>query len=154
VLETKIPLGDVRGRIDHLAIDSKRRRLFVAELGNNSVSVVDLAADKVLRRITGLNEPQGVAYVTFPDSVYVANAGDGSVRILDGDDLAPIGRIDLGDNADHVRTRSATRCSGKGALAVIERRSHRLTGSRETRTLSLTGCTTTAFSGGLRDPGD
>jgi hypothetical protein len=41
-LEAKIPLGDVRGRIDHMAIDLARQRLFVAELGNDSVSVVDL----------------------------------------------------------------------------------------------------------------
>jgi hypothetical protein len=32
----------------------------VAELGNNSVSIVDLKEKKVLHRITGLNEPQGV----------------------------------------------------------------------------------------------
>ncbi len=30
-LETKIPLGEVRGRIDHMAVDLKRQRLFVAE---------------------------------------------------------------------------------------------------------------------------
>ena len=35
-LEAKIPLGDVGGRIDHLAIDLAHRRLFVAELGNCS----------------------------------------------------------------------------------------------------------------------
>jgi DNA-binding beta-propeller fold protein YncE len=52
----------------------------VAELGHNSVGVVDLAAGKVLSRIAGLSEPQGVAYVPFADSVFVANAGDGSVR--------------------------------------------------------------------------
>lgn len=40
-LEAKIPLGDVAGRIDHLAVDLARGRLFVAELGNNSVGVVD-----------------------------------------------------------------------------------------------------------------
>src|SRR5262245_8495752 len=34
---SKIPLGDVSGRIDHLAIDLARRRLFVAELGNDTV---------------------------------------------------------------------------------------------------------------------
>ncbi len=34
-LEAKIPLGAVRGRIDHLAADIPRRRLFVAELGND-----------------------------------------------------------------------------------------------------------------------
>ena len=60
VLERKIPLGEVRGRIDHLAIDLDRDRLFVAELGNNSLGVVDLAAGKLLRRIGELDEPQGV----------------------------------------------------------------------------------------------
>jgi hypothetical protein len=29
-LEAKILLGDVRGRIDHMAVDLKRQRLFVA----------------------------------------------------------------------------------------------------------------------------
>ena len=39
-LEAKILLGDVRGRIDHMAVDLKRQRLFVSELGNDSVGVV------------------------------------------------------------------------------------------------------------------
>ena len=124
VLEAKIPLGEVSGRIDHLAIDVKRQRLFVAELGNNSLGVVDLAAGKVLRRIGGLSEPQGVAYVPFADSVFVANAGDGSVRVLRGGDLRPIGRIDLGDDADNVRVDTPRNLVlvgyGKGALAVID----------------------------------
>jgi hypothetical protein len=34
-LEAKIPLGDVRGRIDHMAVDLARHRLFVAALGND-----------------------------------------------------------------------------------------------------------------------
>jgi hypothetical protein len=41
ILEAKIPLGEVSGRIDHLGIDVKRQRLLVAELGNNSLGVVD-----------------------------------------------------------------------------------------------------------------
>jgi hypothetical protein len=45
-IEAKIPLGDVKGRIDHLAIDHARQRLFVAELGNNSLSIVDLKGGK------------------------------------------------------------------------------------------------------------
>ena len=36
ILEAKIPLGEVSGRIDHLGIDVKRQRLFVAELGNTA----------------------------------------------------------------------------------------------------------------------
>ena len=124
ILEAKIPLGQVSGRIDHLGIDVKRRRLLVAELGNNSLGVVDLTAGKVLSSIAGLSEPQGVAYVPFADSVFVANAGDGSVHVLRGENLTPIGRIELGDDADNVRVDTARHRVlvgyGKGALAVID----------------------------------
>jgi DNA-binding beta-propeller fold protein YncE len=124
VLETKIPLGEVSGRIDHLGVDLPRRRLFVAELGNDSLGVVDLAAGKVLRRITGMSEPQGVAYVPSADSVYVANGGDGSVRVLRGEDLTPAGRIELPNDADNVRVDTRRNRVlvgyGKGALAVID----------------------------------
>ena len=124
VLETKVPLGEVSGRIDHLGIDTKRQRLFVAELGNDSLGVVDLTAGRVLRTITGFSEPQSVAYVPSADSVYVANGGDGSVRILRGDDLAPTGRIELGKDADNVRLDAQHNQVlvgyGTGALAVID----------------------------------
>ena len=60
-LQMKIPLGEVRGRIDHLAIDHARQRLFVAEFDNNSLAVVDLKDHKILHRVAGLREPQGVA---------------------------------------------------------------------------------------------
>jgi YVTN family beta-propeller protein len=124
VLETKIPLGAASGRIDHLGIDVRRHRLFVAELGNNSLGVVDVSAGKVFRTITGFREPQGVAYVPFADNVYVADAGDGSVHVLRGEDLTPIGRIELGDDADNVRVDGARHRVlvgyGSGALAVID----------------------------------
>ena len=60
VLEGKIALGAVSGRIDHLAVDPPRRRLFVAELGNDSIGVVDLDAGRVLRTIAGFKKPQGI----------------------------------------------------------------------------------------------
>jgi DNA-binding beta-propeller fold protein YncE len=124
VLEAKIPLGQVNGRIDHLGVDLNRRRLFVAELGNNTLGVVDLAAGRTTHTIGGFNEPQGVAYAPFADSVYVANGGDGSVRVLRGEDLAPVGRIELGSDADNVRVdfprQRVLVGYGKGALAIID----------------------------------
>jgi DNA-binding beta-propeller fold protein YncE len=124
VLESKIPLGEVSGRIDHLGIDLKRQRLFIAELGNDSLGVVDLGAGKLLQTISGMSEPQGVAYVPFADSVYVANGGDGSVRVLRGEDLAPMGRIELGHDADNVRVDTPRNRVlvgyGNGALAAID----------------------------------
>jgi DNA-binding beta-propeller fold protein YncE len=131
-LEAKVPLGDVRGRIDHLAADLGRNRLFVAELGNGSVGVVDLVAGKLLRRITGFKEPQGVGYVPSLDALYVASGGDGSVQIFGGDDYAPSGRIDLGEDADNVRVESSTNTVfvgyGAGALAAIDPATRKKTG--------------------------
>jgi hypothetical protein len=125
-LEAKIPLGSVAGRIDHMAFDLGRNRLFVAELGNNSVGVVDISAGKVIHRIGGLKEPQGVGYADAIDALYVANRGDGSVRIFRGSDYALAKRVELNSDADNVRIdRSAERVIvgyGEGGLAAIEMR--------------------------------
>jgi hypothetical protein len=121
-LEAKIPLGAVSGRIDHLSIDVAGQRLLVAELGNNSVGVVDLRQRRVAQRLAGLREPQGVAYVA--DTLLVANAGDGSLRFFAGAPFAPVGRLDLKDDADNIRAlsdgRSAIVGYGSGALALID----------------------------------
>jgi hypothetical protein len=123
-LEAKIPLGDVSGRIDHMAIDPTRHRLFVAELGNDTVGVVDLKQRKVVHVVAGLKEPQGVGYVPSSDTLYVANARDGSVQLFKGEDYAAAGRIDLGDDADNIRVDTAANRLfigyGGGALAVID----------------------------------
>jgi DNA-binding beta-propeller fold protein YncE len=123
-LEMKIPLGDVRGRIDHLAFDSKRRRLLIAELGNGTVASVDLAGRKVVHVLSGLKEPQGVAYLPSDDTLYIANGGDGSVRVLKASDYSDNGRVDLGDDADNVRIDSAANRVfvgyGGGAMAIID----------------------------------
>ncbi len=129
VLEGKILLGAVTGRIDHFAFDPDRQLLFVAELGNNSVGIVGLKERKVLHRIAGLSEPQGVAYHPGTSTLYVANAGDGSLRLFQGSDFAPLGRIELGADADNIRLdpwRNRIIVGyGKGGLAVIDPASRR-----------------------------
>lgn len=123
-LETKIALGDIKGRIDHFAIDLERQRLFVAELENDSVGVIDLKGRKVIRTITGLSAPQGLGFVAETDTLYVANAGGGSVHLFKGDDLAPDGTIELEDDADNIRVDAQNHRVyvgyGDGALAVID----------------------------------
>jgi DNA-binding beta-propeller fold protein YncE len=123
-LEAKIPLGNVHGRIDHMAVDLKRQRLFVAELGNDTVGVVDLANHKLLQTIAGLKEPQGVGYEPSSDTLYVANAGDGSVHLFEGNEYKPNGQIELGSDADNIRVDAAANRVfigyGGGALAAID----------------------------------
>lgn len=124
VVEARIPLGDVRGRIDHLAYDTARGRLFVAELGNDSVSVIDLNARVVPRRITGLAEPQGVAFSTRHDTLYVASGGDGTVRAYRGETLQAGPTVRPGDDADNVRLDSEESHVfvgfGAGSIAALD----------------------------------
>jgi DNA-binding beta-propeller fold protein YncE len=122
-LERSIRLGEVAGRIDHLAADTARKRLFVAELGNNSVAVVDLTAGRVIKRLTGLREPQGVAYAPAQDRLFVANGGSGRVLVYSGDDFAPAGEVGLGDDADNVRLDAKGHVLvgyGSGAIAIVD----------------------------------
>lgn len=45
-LVSTIPLPGVKGRIDHLSVDTKGHRLFIATLGNDTVEVVDTQGGK------------------------------------------------------------------------------------------------------------
>ena len=56
-LESKIPLGDIRGRLDHMAVDLHRQRLFVAELENDSVGVIDFERREIAQVITDVKRP-------------------------------------------------------------------------------------------------
>jgi YVTN family beta-propeller protein len=128
-LETKIQLGDIRGRIDHMAIDPGRHRLFVAQVDNDSVGVVDFETHTVIHVITDVKGPQGLTYVPSTDTLFVANGGDGSLRMFQGEQYSSVGRLDLGEDADNVRFDSASNhvlvSYGSGGLAIIDAASHR-----------------------------
>jgi hypothetical protein len=123
-LDARIPLPAVRGRIDHMAVDLARKRLFVAEYGNDTLDVVDLTAGKRIRRIYGLDDPQGVGYSPQADVLAVSNGGDGTVRLYRGGDLSPIGRVALGRDADNLRVDPRNGdflvAHGDGGLAIID----------------------------------
>jgi DNA-binding beta-propeller fold protein YncE len=95
-----IPMPNVKGRIDHMDVDVKGKRLFVAGLENGSLEVVDLRAGKWSRSIPGFKETQGVAYVQSLNKVFVASGDDGMVRVFRGDtlDLLDAIKLDLGPN--------------------------------------------------------
>ena len=123
-LKGRIPLPDYMGRIDHLAFDPVRNRLYVAELGNDSVAVVDVNGSRLERRLDGLDEPQGIAYFAPLQRLYVAAGGDGTVRAYDGHNLTLVGNIKLSNDADNIRIDPEARRVyvgyGAGALAVLD----------------------------------
>jgi len=123
-LEKTIEMPDVQGRIDHLSVDVKGERLFVAALGNNTLEVIDLKAAKRVKTIGQLQEPQGVLYVPSTDRLYVANGKDGSVRIFDGSSYARLKTLDYGDDSDNLRYDSGRQRIfvgyGSGALGEFD----------------------------------
>jgi DNA-binding beta-propeller fold protein YncE len=123
-LEATIPLPGVQGRIDHLAIDVKGQRLFIAALGNDTLEVIDLKMRKRIHTVRGLAEPQGIAYMPSLNRVFVANGKDGSVRIFDAGSWSLLKSVDYGDDADNLRIDPASgriwAGYGSGALGEFE----------------------------------
>ena len=96
----KIPMPNVKGRIDHMDVDVKGKRLFVSGLENGSVEVVDLQAGRWTKSIPGFLKPQGIAYVAALNKLFVASGDDGMVRVFRGDTLELLDaiKLELGPN--------------------------------------------------------
>src|SRR5437763_1625708 len=79
-----IPLKGAGGRLDHLAIDAKHRRLFIANLSNNTLDIVDLEAGELVTQIADQNKIQGVGYVPHLNRIFVGNGKDGVCNVFSG----------------------------------------------------------------------
>src|SRR5262245_15212437 len=132
-LAKTVPLPGVTGRFDHFAIDSKGRRLFVAGLGNNTLEVVDIAAGKHLKSITGLQKPTGVLYLADRNQIGIANGEEGTFKLFDGASYQLSKSVGSLDDADNVRLNAKAKQLyvgyGNGALAVVDAATMRQTGS-------------------------
>jgi len=117
-------LPGVEGRIDHLAVDLARERLFVAALGNDSVEVLDLRAKTVLKSLRGPAEPQGILYLADRDRMVVACGRTGTCDVYDGGTLERVMSVEVGDDADNLRYDARTKrvyvAYGEGALAILD----------------------------------
>src|SRR6266487_1192402 len=67
-----ISIPGVKGRLDHMDVDVKGKRLFVAGLENSTLEVVDLAGGKWIRSIPGFKKPQGALVVSEFYKLFVA----------------------------------------------------------------------------------
>src|SRR5436309_13844158 len=96
-----ISLPNVKGRLDHMDVDVKRKRLFVAGLENGTLEVVDLQAGKWVRSIPGFEKLQGALYIPELNKLFVASGDDGMLRVFLGDTIDPLVLIML----DHAHNR-------------------------------------------------
>jgi DNA-binding beta-propeller fold protein YncE len=124
VLVRIIPMPDVQGRFDHMAIDNKTGRLYAAVYGDDSVQVLETQRGKRVHSIEGFNKPQMVAYLPDLNRIVVSNEGDGSCKILDADTYKLIDTVKFSDDADQLRYDPATKRVyvgfGDGAIGMFD----------------------------------
>src|SRR5437899_7056015 len=97
-----IPLPNVKGRLDHMDVDIKGKRLFVAGLENGTFEVVDLEAGKWVRSMPGFKKPQGALVVSEFNKLFVASGHDGMLRVFRTDTLALCDSIHLEPGPNRV----------------------------------------------------
>jgi WD40 repeat protein len=106
VLSGSVPLEGVKGRFDHFAFGEGR--VFVSALGNNSVEVINIFGGIVEHSITGVPNPQGVAFSPETHKLFVASA-KGKVYIYDAGSFDLISTVDFEGGADNLRYDAANK---------------------------------------------
>src|SRR5438067_3072881 len=137
-LSARIPLANVNGRMDHLAVDIDGQRIFATAFDNHTLEVIDMRTGKQVGTIRDLDEPQGAYYDAAGKRLFVASGGDGTAKVFNGTSLQLMTTAKLGQDADNVRFDARrnhviagyggekflygkpTREQGDGALAILD----------------------------------
>lgn len=97
-----ISIPKVKGRLDHMEVDTQGKRLFLAGLEQGTFEVVDLKAGKWERSIPGFKKPQGAVYVRKLNKLFLASGDDAMVRVFRGDTLQLLDSIQLEPGPNRV----------------------------------------------------
>jgi hypothetical protein len=81
-----IALKSPVGGLDHLALDARRSRLFVANTSNSSLDIVDLKVGKLFKQVQGQARIRGVDYSPDLDRIFVGNGTGGICNVFEGED--------------------------------------------------------------------
>jgi len=156
-----IPLPDVEGYFDHMAVDVKGQRLFVPGEYKRTIEVIDLRAGKVIHTITGFGgDPRKTIYLPQTNEIWVDD-GDATCKafsgesyelvkniVLSGHDLDPDSRrvpdngaydpvaqiFYLGDRADGLKKEGI-----KGSIEIVDIKNGKYAGSIEVDGLNPAG---------------
>jgi hypothetical protein len=122
-----IQLKGAPGPLDHLLVDASHARLFVANQSNDTLDIVDLETNKLVKQVPGQKEIHGVAYAADLDRIFVGNGG-GVCNAFDGRDYSLLKSVPVKD-ADNVHYDPRTKhvfVAGAEDMAVIDARSLKL----------------------------
>src|SRR4051812_28577025 len=127
-LTQTIVLKGKAGKLDHLALDAKRERLFLANTTNGTLDVVDLKQGKLLKQVKGQTGIQGIAYAGDLDRVFVGLGGGGLCNVFGGEDYKPLKTIKFSGDSDNVRYDPASHLTfvahDEKALGIIDSKTY------------------------------
>src|SRR6202035_2147044 len=79
-----ISLPGVNGRLDHMAVDLEKKRLFLAAVANGTLEVIDLGAGKVINSLTGFKDTQDALFLGGHFNQLYVWSLDGTLWIFQG----------------------------------------------------------------------
>src|ERR1700730_18548083 len=146
-----IPLPNVEGYFDHMAVDVKGQRLFVPGEHQRTIEVIDLRTGKVIHTITGFGgDPRKTIYLPETNQIWVDD-GDSTVKAFNADNYELVKNVPLSghdkdkdarkvpdngvyDPATHLfylgdRSDSTPNAGPKGSIEIVDIKNGTLVGS-------------------------
>jgi len=99
---TDIPLEGGATRFDYQSIDERKRRLYIAHLGADLVTVFDIDSHKIIKNIPDIPQPHGILAVPGQNRVYVSATGDDNIYVIDEQSLEVVSKIPVGNYPDGI----------------------------------------------------
>jgi YVTN family beta-propeller protein len=87
-------------RFDYLSLDPRAHRLYVAHLGESTVTVFDAQANKVVQDISGVAGVHGVIVVPELHRLYASATNDNKVVVIDTDNYGVVATVPTGQYPD------------------------------------------------------
>jgi DNA-binding beta-propeller fold protein YncE len=102
------PLPGFHGDLDHFAVDLKGGRIFVTAEAHKTVEVFDLKSGDRVHSIIGFGKPHSMAFLPEKNRLIVADGGDGTVKVVNGQSYEIIDSITLWPGVDSSQYNPAT----------------------------------------------
>jgi DNA-binding beta-propeller fold protein YncE len=94
--DIELPKHDKPGGFDHAAVHGRRGQLFVAHTANDTLDVIDCAAQTYLRSIPSLCGIAGALVSEEHDLVFTSNRGENTVGIFPSDQEEALVKVKVG----------------------------------------------------------
>ena len=107
VAKYKMP-SDIKGRFDHLGVDLRGNRLFLAAETAHEVLVFNLRTGQYIRAITGIGIPHAIFCREDLNRIYITDGGAGELKIYDGKSYRLLKSVKLKVDADSIGYDPAT----------------------------------------------